>query len=252
MRPKTVVLTLVVAVGLVALAAIMKSVANRGPAAIAPETTVEPAKQASAPSTETAKHVSTNNSAVTEEIRQAEIEKQLDEIRGLIVGGQGNPAATAALCEKVTNPESAVRKAALEGVIALNDSGAVPRLEEAVQALENPREKVAVMDAIAYLQLTNTMPDVPPTNFTSAADSSQTPPPRRSSNDPNKKKRTSGTRQARMLQRNMQQQQGQAPAPPQGIGQPPAGYDPSSAPNPNSAPAPDPGQQGQPTAPPQQ
>jgi hypothetical protein len=58
----------------------------------------------------------------------------------------------------------------------MNDTNAIPRLQEAEQVVENPREKVAIMDAIAYLQLPETMPDKPPTNDLVTADSTTNQP----------------------------------------------------------------------------
>ena len=190
-------LTLVVAVGLVALAAVLKSMAGKHTTETqAPPVADNATEPVSAPAA-APKPVSTNNAAITEQLRTAEIEKQLDEIRGLVVEGAGNPTATSLLLDKVTHAEPAVRTAALEGVLALNDSNAIPRLQEAEQILENPREKVAVMDAIAYLQLPETMPDTPATNDLPGMDFSRQPV-KRNPADPAQKKR--GSRSARRLQ----------------------------------------------------
>jgi hypothetical protein len=63
---------------------------------------------------------------------------------------------------KVTNPEKEVRKAALEALMQLNDTNAIPRLQQAVKSLEDPHDKSAVLDAIAYLQLPDTITNEPP------------------------------------------------------------------------------------------
>ena len=88
MRPKIVILTLVVAIGLVALAAVLKGVLG-GPApqqAKAPES--PPAEPASP--TATTPQVSANSSntaAMLEQMRVADVNRELDQIRELQAGG---------------------------------------------------------------------------------------------------------------------------------------------------------------------
>ncbi len=164
MRPKLVLLTLVVALGLVILAVGLKSMATKsGAAAQAPADSSKPA--AAAPEGGTGKSAGSNNTAITEQLRIAEIEKQKDEIRGIIVDGASNPAGTSILVDKVThNPEPSVRSAALEAIVALSDTNAIPGLQAAQQVLENPREKAAILDAIDYLSLPGTIPSEETTN----------------------------------------------------------------------------------------
>jgi hypothetical protein len=154
MRPKIVILILVLAIGLVALAAVLKGVlGGRAPQeARAPEP--PPAEPASP--TATTPQVSANSSntaAMLEQMRVADVNRELDQIRELQAGGADNPHTTGLLLGKVTHREPAVRKAALDALVQFNDTNAIPGLEQATSLIEDPREKVAFMDAVAYLKL---------------------------------------------------------------------------------------------------
>ena len=63
------------------------------------------------------------------------------------------PQTTGLLLGKVTHREPEVRKAALEALVQLNDTNAIPGLEQATSLIEDPREKVTLMDAVSYLKL---------------------------------------------------------------------------------------------------
>jgi hypothetical protein len=216
MRPKIVVLTLVVAVALVALAALLKGTVGRNSDGDAKPTPTDAGTESTAAAAP-ARAGSSNNATNSEQLRAAEIEKQLEEIRGLVVEGTGDPSVRGLLLDKVTHAEPAVRSAALQAVVAINDTNAIPRLEEAEQIVENPREKVAILDAIAYLKLPETLPDVPPTNDLPGMDFSQ-PPVKKSSAANPQAKGAAKTRASRRLQRAQPQgqpgaPQAQAPAP---------------------------------------
>jgi hypothetical protein len=154
MRPKIVVLILIVAIGVVALAAVLKGVL--GGHAPQEATAPEPPPAQPASPTATSPQVganSTNTAAILEQLRAAEVEKELDQIRELQAAGADNPQTTGLLLGKVTHREPEVRKAALEALVQLNDTNAIPGLEQAASLIEDPREKVAVMDAVSYLKL---------------------------------------------------------------------------------------------------
>ncbi len=211
MRPKIVILTLAMALGLVGLVAVFKGMAGKRGSDVAAQNPGETDQPAPTSPNNPVRNVSTNNPALAQELRATEIEKQLDEIRGIIVDGQANPAGTTILVGKVTHPEAVVRAAALEAIMALNDTNAIPRLQEAQQIVEDPREKVAIMDLVAYLQLPETMPDVPPTNVVDSATTS--------SNEP-ALQRPSTTRQQRSASKAARRRQGMNPAAPAGATQP--------------------------------
>ncbi len=107
-------------------------------------------------------------------MRAAEIEKELDAIREIQgeANGENNPTIISALLAKFAHPEAAVRKAALEALKELNDTNAVPGLQQVADLTKDPREKVAVLDTIDYLNLPSIMADAPadyPTNNTAVA-----------------------------------------------------------------------------------
>jgi len=153
MRPKIVVLILVVAVGLVALAAVFKGIINRpkspelGDEATVPTTTNSPIGTALAPTP------GSNPESKGEPPSGDEIERELQEITDLSLAGSGDPHTAGLLAGKLTHQEKEVRAAALDALIHLNDTNIIPTLEQTVGVIEDPREKVALLDAIAYLKL---------------------------------------------------------------------------------------------------
>jgi hypothetical protein len=171
----------------------------------------------------------------TPEAARAETQRQFDEIVELSTD-VNNPAAVSLLCDKVAHqPDPEVRTRALEAIRSVNDTNAIPRLEEAVQILENPVEKAAVMEVIEYLKLPESMPDTPPTNMLSAADTSKLPPIKRTSGEQNRKKRADKIRASARMQRQGQSQQApQQPAPsaPAQDATQPVGQSPDTAPPP--------------------
>jgi hypothetical protein len=171
MRPKIVILILIVAIGLVALAAVLKGVlGGRAPQdAKAPEPPpAEPAHPVATSPQVSAN--SSNSTAILEQLRAAEIAKELDQVRELQADGAANPLATGLLLAKVTHREPEVRKAATDALVQLGDTNAIPGLEQAVGLVENPREKTALMDAIDYLKLPNVMADMPTSAVASATE----------------------------------------------------------------------------------
>lgn len=105
---------------------------------------------------------SSNTVALLEQMRAAEIEKELDQIRELESDGAGSETIPMILLAKVTHPEEEVRKAALDALKHLDATNAVPGLEQAVALIKDSREKVAMMDVIDYLKLPSVGSDVPP------------------------------------------------------------------------------------------
>jgi hypothetical protein len=102
---------------------------------------------------------------VAEQLRAAEVEKQLDEIEKLRdeADGENNvKVIIPGMIAKLAHPEAEVRKGALEALKHLNDTNAVPALEKAVATIQDLREKVAVLDTIEFLKLPSAFPDLPP------------------------------------------------------------------------------------------
>jgi hypothetical protein len=163
MRPKIAILTLVIAIALVALAAVLKGRMG-GPAgndAQAPAST-ESNMEGTPPAVAAAVPMSSNAAAITAQLRSAETIKEVEQIQNLVTDPTAGPTAMGILVGKVTAQEPEVRKAAVEALVQLGDTNALPGMEQAVAAIEDPREKVALMDAIAYLKLPPTIPATPP------------------------------------------------------------------------------------------
>ena len=179
MRPKIAVLVLIVAIGLVALAAVLRGVlGGRAPEeAKAPE---PPPEEAASPTTAgpQVNPNSSNTAAILEQLRVAEIVKELDQIRELQADGAVNPLATGLLLGKVTHREPEVRKAAKDALVQLGDTNAIPGLEQAVGLVEDPREKLALLEAIDYLKLPDAMA-VEPTMVSTGDNPAQAVRPRK-------------------------------------------------------------------------
>jgi hypothetical protein len=96
----------------------------------------------------------TNIVATTpEQDRQAGIEKNLDLLKDALLVGNTNETYFAAVLERFTHPEAEVRQAAVQTAVHLGDARAIPSLKQALQKIEDPKEKAAMIDAIAYLEL---------------------------------------------------------------------------------------------------
>jgi hypothetical protein len=173
MRPKIVILTLVVAFGVLGLIALLKGMMGN-PAASGDQNSTTTTTTAASQS----QSAVTNGEAMmaggigqpaapSEQLRAAVIEKEIEEIQNLQseVDGTNNPFIITALLDKMSNSELEVRKAALEALKELNDTNAIPGLEKIVAATTEPREKVAVMDVVDYLNLPSATPAVQPDDY---------------------------------------------------------------------------------------
>ena len=163
MRPKIVILILVAAIGLIALAAVLKAVME-GEApqqAKAPEPTAEQPAPAAAVMPRISPN-SSNTAAMLEQLRAQELEKQLDQVRQVQADGANNPQSTALLLRQVMSQEPEVRHAALEALVQLDDTNAIPGLEEALAFVNDPGDKAAIQQAIEYLKTPSAMDGSPP------------------------------------------------------------------------------------------
>jgi hypothetical protein len=187
MRPKIVILILVVAFGLLGSMVVLKRVMGRHNGDAGGKT---PAVEASVESPPAATNVqdvqvvqvnpnSSNSAAISEQLRAAVIEKEVEQIQDLQgqADGPNNPMIISALLAKLSHPEAKVRQAVLEAVKQMDDTNAVPGLEQAAESIKDPREKVAVLDTIEYLKLPSATANVPPelaTNYTTHVDRNST------------------------------------------------------------------------------
>jgi HEAT repeats len=101
-----------------------------------------------------------------EQDHQAAIEKDMNKLNEALIDGGSDPKLVQAVRERLLHPDAEVRKTAAETIMHLNDREAIPALKEALAKIEDPREKVVMMDAIEYLQTPDGDPqfttDTPP------------------------------------------------------------------------------------------
>ena len=154
MRPKIVMVIIMVAIGVVALAAVLKGVVgwHSPQEAKAPEPPLEEPANTNVVTLQVNPN-SSNTAAILEQLRAKELAEGLDQVRELQVQGPGDPATADLLLAKVTHKEPEVRKAAVEALVQLNATNAIPGLEQALGLTEDPRDKIALMEAINYLKL---------------------------------------------------------------------------------------------------
>jgi hypothetical protein len=175
MRPKIVILTLVTAFGLLGIIAMFKgvmkpkSVDGGGPAPGA-EASLETPSATTNAQFYGANLNSSNKAPTDEQIRDAVVNAEVLAIQDTVgqADGTNNPVVIAALIGKFSHEEPEVRKAALDGLIQLNDTNAVPAMEQSLAAIKDPREKVAVLDAIEYLKLPSMTDNIPPEDLTNS------------------------------------------------------------------------------------
>jgi len=88
----------------------------------------------------------------------AQKEKDLDAIRDALVTGNDDPAATLqAIASRLENNDEEVRAAARVAATQVGDTNMIPYLTSASDHLKDPREKAAIFEAIAYLQLSSSV-----------------------------------------------------------------------------------------------
>jgi hypothetical protein len=176
MRPKIVILVLMVAIGLVALAAVLKGVmgGHAPQEAQAPEPPPEEPANTN-PVIPQVSTTSSNTEAILEQLRAKERAKGLDQVRELQAQGAGELATSELLLSMVTHREPEVRKAAVEALVQLNATNTIPGLEEALAATQDPREKIVLMDALTYLKLPEDAPPPPAARVDAAGDSTPAP-----------------------------------------------------------------------------
>jgi hypothetical protein len=175
MRPKIVILILVVAFGLLGSMVVLKRVMGRHNGDAGGQTPAVEARVESPPGATNVQDVqdvqvvqvnsnSSNSAAISEQLRAAVIEKEVEQIQDLQgqADGPNNPMIISALLAKLSHPEAKVRQAVLEAVKQMDDTNAVPGLEQAAESIKDPREKVAMLDTIEYLKLPSATANVPP------------------------------------------------------------------------------------------
>jgi hypothetical protein len=69
------------------------------------------------------------------------------------LASQDDPASINIVLSELTNRDPEVRKAALNATLQVRSREAIPRLLEAAEQTDDPREKAAIADAIEFLKL---------------------------------------------------------------------------------------------------
>ena len=154
MRPKVVIGILCLSIGVLALLGVLHSLfSNRqgGPGETSVPTYVNsPLAIVDKPQTDP---MLTNIVASThEEDRAAQKQKDIESISDALIAGEGDPRSLIAVQKGLENPDAEVRAAAREAAMHLGDTNIIPYLNGTLQNLQDPHEKVATMDAIAYLE----------------------------------------------------------------------------------------------------
>jgi hypothetical protein len=174
MRPKVVILTMLVAFGLLGAIAVYKGMQGKHADDLGTQTPDQLAATNSGSggvASNKGPEGGTNPVAVSPELQAAITAKQIEQIQELQgeVDGTNNPTIIQALLDKVVQSDDQVRKAALEAIKEIDDTNAIPGLQKAADGIQDARTKVAVLDVIDYLKLPSAMPDVqPPDTLTNA------------------------------------------------------------------------------------
>jgi HEAT repeat protein len=86
-----------------------------------------------------------------EEKKEAYVAKRMDELQDL--GMESDPAAVDAIISELNNPEPRIREAAVSAAVQFGSRDAIPRMENALARIDDPKEKVALQEAIEFLKL---------------------------------------------------------------------------------------------------
>jgi len=168
MRPKVVILTLLVVVAVVGALAILKG--TRQQAVGTPPTPEAAAVQEVAHSNPSEGSLPNGAAPTPVEDTQTLVQKITD----IQAEGYPTPGGRAVLLAALSEGKvKEVRQAALNAIVQLDDTVAIPGLEQALPQIADAREKAAVMDAIEQLKLPSTTPEV----AVSGNMRSQPPPP---------------------------------------------------------------------------
>ncbi len=163
MRPRIVILTLLLAAGVLALLGVLHGSRSKPevqppppPGGVPPEVTMTNVPEATSP----AANLATTNLAVTnivatisDEDRAAQKAKDLEAISDALIAGADDPRSALEIANRFENADAEVRAAARDASMHLGDTNILRYLNNALGNTQDPREKAALMDAIAYLQL---------------------------------------------------------------------------------------------------
>ena len=164
MRPKVVVVVVVLAVGLLGIILLASRAFRPEPASVPsgganvskPESVAdkrpEPAAPGNPPVSASTNIAGTNQPAVSDAAHEKYIRQRTAELDALAM--KSDAASRDAILAELQNPDRAIRKAALEAAIQFGDRAVtVPRLQEIAAQTEDPAEKAEILEAIDYINL---------------------------------------------------------------------------------------------------
>ena len=169
LRPRIVIGVLLLALGLLAAIALVSR--NLRPEPPPSSEAIENAPKTASPASEprvaahavpkvnlisTAPSATTTGGAATvpaseDPAHETYVRQRIDELTALAM--QDDPVAHSAILSELGNPDKEIRHTALEAIIQSQDQSAIPRLQEASSATEDPEEKAAILDAIKFMNL---------------------------------------------------------------------------------------------------
>jgi hypothetical protein len=161
MKPKTVVITLLVPFVAVALLGIFNAMMGKKvepevvPIAAGNDSPAVPNtnRPSDTPKTEPLPAGTNSLLATTrQEDLLAQREKELDAISQALIEGSDDPQSMITIASRLDYPDAEVRAAAREAAKHLGDTNMIPRLSALIQEIQDPREKVALMDIVAFLE----------------------------------------------------------------------------------------------------
>lgn len=154
MSPKTVFIVFGVVIGLVVALVVVRTASNRSE--VPP---VQPIQEGAAQVEQTPSGVNLSPMVVTNVVattpdqdKEMAREQSIDELKDALLDDPGNQATLDKVRLHLRSEDADVRKMAVVTLMHLNDAAAIPALKEALERVQDPREKVAIMDAIDYLE----------------------------------------------------------------------------------------------------
>lgn len=153
MSPKIVLIAFAAAIAVVAALVVVRGSRPNPPPSIASEAPATNAAVEVAPIDLAPAVVVTNVVATTPDQDKAmEQDRALEDMKDALLEGSSNPAKVESVRLYLQSADPELRKTAVETMMHLSDRAGIPALKEALAKVEDPREKVAIMDAIDYLE----------------------------------------------------------------------------------------------------
>ena len=157
MRPKIVVVTLLLGVAGLLVIGLLRGMLNRNESEkpLANQTAVD-SNSSKVPTRELATTNPTNTQVKPDENRiiattptedyAAQKQRDLDAISDLLVSGSDSPEAVNALAGRFENVDPEVRVSAREAAVQLDNTNFIPQLQTALEHLQDLKEKAAILD----------------------------------------------------------------------------------------------------------